>query len=43
VRPGGGILTFLAFGELMVQLLGWLLASVFVAGIVGVIRSEERR
>lgn len=42
VQPGDGVLSFFAFGELIVQVLGWLLASIFVAGIVGFIRPQEK-
>jgi len=31
----------LATGELGVQVLGWLLASVFVAGIIGIIKPAQ--
>jgi hypothetical protein len=41
IRPGGGLLALLATGELGVQVLGWLLASVFVAGIIGIIKPAQ--
>ena len=38
IVSGGTVSTLLAMGEFGVQILGWLLASIFVAGLLGAIR-----